>query len=446
MGVQGKGRITALLTIFTIALLVVSCGNKRSVGTGVAPAAVVPQPVARTLAPLPLRPLSPKLQEMREHAMRRASELRGLDWTGDVGMTELSGWEYGQRASEMAQVLGGDDLRSLGRLAAAGGALPEGVDLAQLAASFAAVSAGAVYSPLDHQVILVDKFKGDSLLTHEFTHALQDQHFDLLKLLLKRPYNFDRTEAVFAVVEGDAMNVQRRDEEGDAFGRKPLDEIARSEGARFNSYREEVGALFPKLLTETFIFRYRDGARFVEAVRRRGGERAVDELFTNPPQSSEQILHPEKYFQSESPRDVQLDESLFAANGWKLAASTPLGEIGVRGLLMGGVMDEEALRAAAGWGGDRAYLFERAGATPLFVWKTVWDRQLDAQEFLRAYISLQNKRQGAAGSGNNSVANESQAIWRDAGRTTIAWISNDTVIIVRGAEADAGTALEFAKQ
>ncbi|HMF55843.1 MAG TPA: hypothetical protein VK619_05755, partial [Pyrinomonadaceae bacterium] len=190
--------------------------------TAVAPAAALPQPVARTLQPLPMRPLSAKLQAMRERAMQRASALRGLEWTADVGMTELSGWEYGQRASEMAQVLGGDDLRALGRLASAGGALPEGVDLAQLAASFAAVSAGAVYSPLDHQVILVDKFKGDSLLTHEFTHALQDQHFDLLKLLVQRPYNFDRTEAMFSVVEGDAVNVQRRDEEGETYARKPL--------------------------------------------------------------------------------------------------------------------------------------------------------------------------------------------------------------------------------
>src|SRR5919107_2170244 len=98
-----------------------------------------------------------------------------------------------------------------------------------------------------------------------------------MKLLIVRPYNFDRTETLFAVIEGDAMNVQRRFEQGDAYGRRPLEEIIKQERERFGDYRKEVGAFFPPLLTETFIFRYREGARFVEAVRRPRGERGVDE-------------------------------------------------------------------------------------------------------------------------------------------------------------------------
>src|SRR2546430_15459187 len=84
----------------------------------------------------------------------------------------------------------------------------------------------------------------------------------------------------------------------------------------------------PPLLTETFIFRYRDGARFVESVRRTRGEQGVNELFLHPPASSEQILHTEKYLQNEAPREVQLDEAAFASSGWKSVTSTPLGEIG----------------------------------------------------------------------------------------------------------------------
>jgi hypothetical protein len=152
---------------------------------------------------------------------------------------------------------------------------------------------------------------------HEYVHALQDQHFDLLKLLAARPYNFDRAEAAFSVVEGDAMNVQRRREQTDAvWSRRALEEIGRGEDARFADYRREVGAFFPPLLTETFIFRYRDGTRFVETVRRKSGARGVDELFRRPPASSEQVLHPEKYFAQEQPREVTLDEQLFAANNW----------------------------------------------------------------------------------------------------------------------------------
>jgi hypothetical protein len=404
-------------------------------------------PVERTLPPLPIRPLSPRLREMRARALEVVARLRELDWKNEVGMAELSGWDYGTRANEMAQTLGGDELRSLGRLGAAGGIVPEGTDLVSLGASFLAVSASATYSPLDKQILLVDKANDDSLLTHEFVHALQDQHFDLMKLLVVRPYSFDRTEAVFAVIEGDAMNVQRRAEEGDAYGRRSLEDIARQESERFSQYRTEVGRWFPPLLIETFIFRYRDGTRFVEAVRRRGGERAVDELFLHPPASSEQILHPDKYFQAEAPRDVRVDESGFTGNGWRIVTSTPVGEIGVRGLLMAGVSEQEAVRGAGGWGGDRAYLFERAGgAAPLYVWKTMWDRREDAQEFFRAYNALQRQRKSAQANSPANSGDEAQVVWRENGHTTLVQLSGESVIIVRGLESEVDAALSLARR
>jgi hypothetical protein len=399
-------------------------------------------PVERSLPPLPTRPLSPKLREMRARATSVAARLRELDWKTEVGMMELSGWEYGTRANEMAQTLGGDELRALGRLAAAGGVLPEGTDLVSLGAGFLAVSASATYSPLDKQILLVDKTNDDSLLTHEFVHALQDQHFELMKLLVVRPYSFDRTEAVFAVIEGDAMNVQRRAEEGDGYGRRPLEDIARQERKRFGQYRMEAGKLFPLLLIETFIFRYRDGARFVEVVRRRGGERAVDELFQRLPASSEQILHPEKYLQWEAPREVRVDEAGFTGQGWRITASTPIGEIGMRGLLMAGVSQQEAGRAAAGWGGDSAYLFEREqGAAPLFVWKTVWDSREDAAEFYRAYNHLQQRRDRAR---QDKTLSNNEAFWREDGRETLVRLEGDSVVIMRGKEKDIVGALDLA--
>jgi hypothetical protein len=443
MRTQGRIIIYSFVIILTFVFFV-SCGNKRTGQTGMSPATAMP--VTRQLPPLPVRPLTPKLKEMRARAMRAAAELRELAFTGEVGMSELSGWEYGTRASEMAHVLGGEDLRALGLLASAGGMLPEGTDPASLAASFMAISAGATYSPLDKQVLIVDKFRDDSLLTHEFTHALQDQHFDLMKLLVVRPYNFDRAESLFAIIEGDAMNVQRRAEQGDAYGRRSLEDIIKQEGARFGDYRREVGAFFPPLLTETFIFRYREGARFVESVRRARGERGVDALFSHPPLSTEQILHPEKYEAGEAPREVQLNEDAFARNNWKSVTSTPLGEVGVRGLLMAGVREKDATRAAAGWGGDRAFLFERAGSVPLFVWKTVWDRPVDAEEFFNAYNALRRKA-GAQEVGLSSTVNDvSQARWREAGRTTIVQRAGDSVIVIRGAETDANAALELAQR
>ncbi|HEX8459180.1 MAG TPA: hypothetical protein VF656_17945 [Pyrinomonadaceae bacterium] len=433
-----------------------SCGSKRAGRKGV-PALGAIAPAKRELTPLPVRPLSPALDQMRRRVMSAVAATRELAWRSDAGMIELSGWEYGTRTKELADELAGDELRALGRLAVAGGMLPEGTDLAMLAASFTAASAGATYSPQDKRVLVLGgqgadgasaPARDESLITHEYVHALQDQHFDLLKLLAVRPYNFDRAEAAFAVVEGDAMNVQRRREQTDAvWSRRTLEEIARGEDARFGEYRREIGAFFPPLLTETFIFRYRDGTRFVEAVRRKSGARGIDELFRRPPASSEQVLHAEKYFAGEQPREAAVDEAGFNANNWRLAASTPLGELGVRGLLLKTLAATEAARAAAGWGGDRAYLFERdGGTTPLFVWKTLWDRPEDAAEFFRAYNAMRGKlgeQRDAAATANDPA----QFIWRDnSARLTLVRLDTDQVLIIRGTEADTRAALEFTRK
>jgi len=444
------GHINFILIIMAVglALFVAACGNKRSSRKGISPAVAL-APVKRELTPLPVRPLSPALESLRRRIMAAAAATRELNWRSDAGMIELSGWEYGTRTKEMADALAGEELRGLSRLAIAGGLLPEGTDLATLAASFTAASAGATYSPLHKRVLILAgqgadaPAKDESLLTHEYVHALQDQHFDLLQLLAARPFNFDRSEAAFAVVEGDAMNVQRRREQGEVvWSRRALEEIGRSEDARFDEYRKEIGAFFPPLLTETFIFRYRDGTRFVETVRRQSGTRGVDELFRRPPASSEQILHPDKYFAGETPREVTLDEASFAANNWKLAAATPLGELGVRGLLLKSLKTTEATRAAAGWGGDRAYLFERAKSTPLFVWKTRWDTFAEAAEFFVTYNMLRDKA-GDKREGHNDPA---EAGWRNGALLTLVRIDSEQVIVIRGAEADARGALEFARR
>ena len=440
-----EGRlIFYFVVILAAALLAAACGKNRAGQGGggggvVAPAAAV-LPVAeaaapkRTLPPLLARELTPELRSARARAMTDASRLRGLAWRGEVGMTPLSSWEFGARTAELADALGAEDLQSLGRLAVAGGILPQGTDLASVAVGFTATTAGASYSPLDRQVIVRAEASGlaaakkHALLTHEFVHALQDQHFDLISLLLARPYNFDRAEAAFALVEGDAVVIQRRVEQGDAFARRTLEEVARAEDARFDSYRREVGWLFPALLTETFVFRYRDGARFVETLRRSRPSAGADDLFRRPPVSTEQVIHPEKYLAGEAPREVSLDGEGLINDGWRQGGSTPLGELGVRGLLLGRVAAAEATRAAAGWGGDRAGLFEREGRAPLFVWKSVWDTAADAREFFAAYVAPRRSR------GAGTQAREE--VWSDGPALTLVRLEGDAVLVIRGAEED----------
>lgn len=442
----------SLIVLFTLAvgaaLLAGACGSRPARLGRRATQAAAFAPGSYSFTPLPVRPLSPESERLRVRAMQQAAAARGLAWQVEPGMTELTGWEYGTRAREMAEVLGGEEMRAMSRLAAAGGLLPDGTDLATLAASFTAASSTAIYSPFDKRVLLLlapergEHARTDEpLLAHELTHALQDQHFDLLKLLTARPYNFDRTEAAFAIVEGDATSVQRRVERGESYARLSPEEVGRQEEARFGAYRNEAGRLFPPLLTETFIFRYRDGVRLVETLRRRGGVHAADELFRRPPASSEQVLHPEKYFANEQPREVRIDEEQLRREGWSVAASTPLGEIGVRGLLLKSLSRKDADSAAAGWGGDCAYLFEREGRrSSLFAWETAWDTATDAQEFFRAYNTLERSR-GASEAGLHR--DDHQRAWREGELLTVVRLENYSVLVLRGRESDVTSALEL---
>ncbi len=439
--------ILSLLAIVIAALVFAFSDNKISRRMPVQPASATTMPapyMPRTLSPLPVRVLTADLKRLRVRAMATVAKTRGLEWKSEVGMTMLSGWEYGTRTREVTEIFGGDDLSAIGRLAAAGGVLPHGVDLGALAASFTAVSASATYSPFDKQILLVERGgKSESLMTHEMTHAMQDQHFDLAHLLLRRPYSFDKAEAVFAVVEGDAVSVQRRFEQGAAWDRVPLKEIGQREDERFTTYRTQIGSFFPPLLLETFIFRYRDGVRFVEAVRRRDGQAGVNKLFQNPPASSEQVLHPEKYFAGEQPRPAKIDERMLAALGWRHITSTPLGEIGIRGVLLAGASAKDAVRSAAGWGGDTAYLFEsREAGKTLFAWQTAWDTDADADEFFGAYNTLLKAARGANRISERNTNEVKSVMWREGATVTLIEQRGDEVRVIRGAEDDVRQAAE----
>lgn len=439
--------IIGLLAIVIAALAFAFSDNKLVRRMPVQPASATSTPapvVPRALSPLPVRALTPDLKRLRARAMETVAKTRGLAWKSEVKMTTLSGWEYGTRTGEVTEIFGGDDLSAIGRLAAAGGVLPQDVDLGALAASFTAVSASATYSPFDKQILLVERGgKSESLMTHEMTHAMQDQHFDLERLLLRRPYSFDKAEAVFAVIEGDAVSVQRRFEQGAAWERVPLTQIGQREDERFATYRTQIGAFFPPLLLETFIFRYRDGVRFVEAVRRRDGQIGVDNLFRNPPASSEQILHPEKYFAGEQPRPATIDERMLGALGWRQTTSTPLGEIGIRGVLLAGASAKDAAKAAAGWGGDTAYLFESSEAgKSLFAWQTAWDTHTDADEFFAAYNKLLETGRGANRMGEQSASEAKSMMWREGSTVTFIEQRGGYVRVLRGTEEDVRRAAE----
>jgi hypothetical protein len=150
----------------------------------------------------------------------------------------------------------------------------------------------------------------------------------------------------------------------------------------------------PAALRESLIFPYIYGADFVQAMLRQQGWAGVSQAFTDLPQSTEQILHYDKYAAREMPVKVQLNDLRTTLGpGWKRLLTDINGEFGYLIILAEYVPKDQARQAAAGWGGDQYALYERASdGKLLIVHRSVWDTAEDATEFVNAYVVRTKKR------------------------------------------------------
>jgi len=136
------------------------------------------------------------------------------------------------------------------------------------------------------------------------------------------------------------------------------------------------------------LFPYLDGLNFVRQTYHQasGNYAGVDDLFRNPPESTAQILHPDKYVNQVHPVSVQLpDLATTLGPDWRQVGSGVLGELDTRVLLeQWGANHSDATRVAAGWSGDQWQLVEKDGRSAIVV-KSTWETPAAASEFFSSY-------------------------------------------------------------
>ncbi len=275
------------------------------------------------------------------------------------------------------------------------------------------------YEPRTQQFHLADWIDIDGqkpIMAHELTHALQDQHFNLGRFEHWPKGDSDAELAAHALIEGDATLAMVM-----YVASNPLRALAflKSMGATGIATKELDQA--PRALRETLLFPYQEGLNWTRNVYRQGGWNQVSLAFKTLPQSSEQILHPSKYFVHEAPVKVTTSDltTFLNATGkgldkrqksnvtkakadltresqknpqpatpaWKRIASDVNGEWGLYLIL-----DEliktpaESRKAAAGWAGDHYDVYENPKGEVLYVSVSTWDTQTDAREFFDAYV------------------------------------------------------------
>ncbi|HEY8233159.1 MAG TPA: hypothetical protein VIJ10_10895 [Vicinamibacteria bacterium] len=231
------------------------------------------------------------------------------------------------------------------------------------------------------------------VLAHELRHALQDQYRDLHGQLGDDVTDFDdRRLAWMSLLEGDATLVMER------FVKLRLGLPGGEDaGAAGGMDAAGMGApgLYdlpdaPPVIRDHLMQPYLAGLVLARAIWSRGGASAMQDAWSRPPVSMEQVLHPERYFAAEPARRVT--PALAPPPGAWLLCEGTLGELLLRTLLEPG-----GERAAEGWGGDGFRLYD-AGSRTLLAWRSEWDSPADAREFseaLRARFARKASREPA---------------------------------------------------
>jgi hypothetical protein len=219
------------------------------------------------------------------------------------------------------------------------------------------------------------------VLAHELRHALQDQYSDLHGFLPKHISDFDdRSLAFVSVLEGDALLVMQ------LFISKRLPGLGGYlDFSEILANAPPVGDA-PPIVSGQLTLPYSIGVSWAGKVKERFGWEHLRNAWRQPPETTEQVMHLDKYLRKEGAQPVSAP---LAPEGGRLLLDGVLGEAFAQ------FMVEGAPGAATeGWGGDRYQLWDVSGRT-LVAWRSVWDSPADELEFhasLRGRLTAKHGR------------------------------------------------------
>ncbi len=148
----------------------------------------------------------------------------------------------------------------------------------------------------------------------------------------------------------------------------------------------------PLYLRETLVFPYTEGGRFQNAVYAKMGKAAFAEVFKHPPDTTQQILHPQKYFGHVEPAEPDFP-GVADRKGFKDLSEGMLGELDHAILIRQYGSKSEAERIAPHWRGGRYLLIEnRPSSRVILQYVSQWDSDEVAGEFFRFYRGVLGKK------------------------------------------------------
>ena len=330
-----------------------------------------------------------RLEDTMDTISVQTVSVRGLETLSPVTRRLVTQPQMGAVVlDKMAEEVSDEDLRQDTLLLQRLGLIPPDLDLRHLLNAMLEEQVAGLYDPAT-ETFYVMSSRGKlgplakTIYAHEYTHALQDQHFDLEALGVSddEALNDDQLLALHALIEGDATLTMQQY----MFAHLSPLEMVGLLGAAIGVDQSVVNEA-PPYLRKSLLFPYQEGLIFTSGLYQQGGWPAIDAAFGQPPQSSEQILHPERY-PADTPQDVFLpDIATVLAPEWQLVTENVLGEFILRLYLDTYLTQQKATQAATGWGGDRYALYHNpTTAESLLLLMIAWDNEAEQAEFAALY-------------------------------------------------------------
>jgi hypothetical protein len=338
-----------------------------------------------------------RLKRLADDITQQVVKLRGLPLKRPMARGVLTRAEIRKRLDErLAKEFPKAEIATEGMVLKRLGLIPPDSDYLKLVLDLLSDQVVGFYDPAKRHLYIADWIPLDMqrpALAHEITHGLQDQHFDLRRFTSGLKGNADRQLARAALVEGDGTGVMLEFALGVDLGSLPAGIMSMLK-PMLQMFSSPTFQKTPRFLREALVFPYTAGLEFVVTLRRRLAWSKINAFYQSPPESTEQVLHPEKLLARERPL-VITPRPLHALKGSREVWQDTLGEAQLRLYLEQHVSKERAATAAAGWGGDRGVAYQRAGQPAVAVIHcSVWDGEQDAIEFEEAQVAALAKLAG----------------------------------------------------
>lgn len=217
------------------------------------------------------------------------------------------------------------------------------------------------------------------VISHELIHFLQDQWTGWrLHDWYRDVETTDQLQALRWVVEGDASLNELYLLDAPLSDLLADFEWGPERNAELALWYRAYAALTPQD-SENLFAAYDQGSSVLAELRAESGQEAIDALLLVPPESTEQLLHPEKLNSDEQPIELvdlqRLSEELFPDDDWKAPIVDRMGEQWLHSLILTATRFRTlANNAAAGWGADQMALWQsQDGSAEVVTWQVVFD-------------------------------------------------------------------------